>query len=118
MKSAWKNILCMLAGMWLLFSPFILQFKLGSGASGDAIVTGVFIGAVAMLAVAVPRAWEEWVKIALGVWLLISPWLLSFGHQPVARDDIMAIGLLVVVMSSLSLLSRTSGPEPESRVRA
>ena len=107
MKATWKNIICMLAGLWLWISPFVLQFKLGSDASGDASIVGIFISALAMMAVAVPQAWEEWSKVALSVWLLASPWLLGFSHQTVARDNIMIIGLIVVVLSLWSLIRRT-----------
>ena len=110
MKDAWKNMVCMLAGLWLWISPFVLHYKLGSDASGDATITGIFIGALAMLAVAVPRAWEEWSKLALGLWLLVSPWLLGFTNQPVSRDNIMAVGLLVVALSFWSLVSRMEPP--------
>ncbi|MFN2111113.1 MAG: SPW repeat protein [Anaerolineae bacterium] len=42
----------------------------------------------------------------LGAWLLASPWLLGFSHQTVATDNIMIVGLVVVVMSLWSMARR------------
>jgi hypothetical protein len=103
MKVIWKNMICMLAGLWLWISPFILHFKLGSDASGDANIVGIFIGTLSMMAIATSQVWEEWTKVILGVWLLASPWLLGFSHQSVATDNIMIIGFLVMCLSLWSL---------------
>ncbi len=112
MKAIWINSLCMLAGLWLWISPFVLHFKLGSSASGDASIVGIFIGSLALMAVAVPRAWEEWSKVTLSAWLLASPWLLGFSHQAVARDNIMIVGVLVALLSLWSLAKRSTLQRP------
>ena len=112
MKTIWKNTICMLAGLWLWISPFVLHFKLGSDASSDANVVGIFIGVLSMMAIATPQVWEEWSKVILGVWLLASPWLLGFSHQTVAMANIMIVGLVVIV---LSLWSMARGAMPRQQ---
>ena len=107
MKTIWKDTICMLAGLWLWVSPFVLHFKLGSDASSDANVVGVLVGSFAMMAIATSRAWGEWTNVVLGVWLLASPWLLGFSHQVVARDNLMIVGLAVIVLSIWSTASRS-----------
>ncbi|MEJ2554162.1 MAG: SPW repeat protein [Gammaproteobacteria bacterium] len=106
MKVIWKNTLCMLAGLWLWVSPFILHFKLGSDASSDANIVGIFIGTLSMMAIATSQVWEEWTKVLLGAWLIASPWLLGFSHQSVAAANIVIVGLVVVVLSLWSLARR------------
>ena len=103
MKVIWKNMICMLAGLWLWIAPFVLHFKLGTDASSDANIVGIFIGTLSMMAIATPQVWEEWTKVLLGIWLLASPWVLGFSHQTVATNNIMIVGLLVVVLSLWSL---------------
>ena len=103
MIQIWKNTLCMLAGLWLWISPFVLHFKLGSSVSSDANIVGIFIGALSMMAIATPQSWEEWTKVILGAWLLASPWLLGFSHQTIAAYNIMAVGLVVVILSLWSM---------------
>jgi len=111
MKAIWKNTLCMLAGLWLWISPFVLQFKLGSDASSDANVVGIIIGTLSVMAIAIPQVWEEWTKVILGVWLLASPWLLGFSHQAVARDNIIIVGLVVTALSLWSLARRDTAQQ-------
>ena len=106
MKTIWKNTLCMVAGLWLWISPFVLHFKLGSDASGDANVVGIVIGTLSVMAIAIPQVWEEWTKVVLGIWLLASPWVLGFSHQTVATDNILIVGLVVTVLSLWSLARR------------
>ena len=106
MKIIWKNMLCMLAGLWLWVSPFVLHFKLGSDASSDANVVGILIGTLSMMAIATPQVWEEWSKVVLGLWLLASPWLLGFSHQLVATYNISIVGLVVIALSLWSLARR------------
>jgi SPW repeat len=110
MNILWTNSICMLAGLWLWISPFILGFSLGSHASANASVVGIFIGTFAMMAVATPQLWEEWAKVVLAVWLLISPWLLGFSHQSAATADILIVGVVVVVLSLWSMAGRTKPP--------
>ena len=61
--------------------------------------------------------WEEWVNLALGLWLVISPSLLGFAHTPAMHFSI-GIGSAIVFFAALELWlryeaaqSRTSGRE-------
>jgi hypothetical protein len=47
--------------------------------------------------------WEEWVNLLLGVWVLVSPWVLSFSAQTTARWAHVGIGLIVAVLAGLRL---------------
>jgi hypothetical protein len=114
MNSIWKNMICMLAGLWLWISPFVLHFKLGSDATGNASVVGIFIGVLSMMAIATPHVWEEWAKVVLGIWLIASPWLLGFSHQSEATDNIMIVGAVVVLLSLWSLARR---PMPQHVIK-
>jgi hypothetical protein len=47
--------------------------------------------------------WEEWINLLLGVWVLVSPWVLSFSAQTTARWAHVGIGLIVAVLAGLRL---------------
>ncbi|MFC6674243.1 SPW repeat protein [Marinobacterium aestuariivivens] len=71
----WRDWLMLVLGAWLLISPFVLGF---TGAEGTMVLwNSVIVGvAVVVFAIAVLRKtyiWEEWVLLALGAWLIISP---------------------------------------------
>ena len=43
--------------------------------------------------------WEEAVNIALGVWLVVSPWALRFSDQANVRLNAVIVGLLVMALA-------------------
>ena len=50
-------------------------------------------------------AWEEWLNLALGLWLVVSPWLLGFAHTH-AMHFAIGIGLATAFLASLELWLR------------
>ena len=80
MKQAkhWQDPVSAVIGAWLIVSPWVLGFQGEVVAMVNAVVIGVALIAVALGAVLVPSAWEEWTEFALGLWLIASPWLLGF----------------------------------------
>jgi SPW repeat len=50
-----------------------------------------------------PRQWEDWCDWALGIWLMLSPWVLLFEYDTVATRNAVAVGFLVVAAEALTL---------------
>jgi hypothetical protein len=46
--------------------------------------------------------WEEWVNLLLGLWLVVSPWLLGFAHTRPMHYSI-AIGAAIAFLAALDL---------------
>jgi len=92
----WQDWLALALGLWLLISPWLLGFSDVGVAAWNAVLVGVGIALFAAAALAKPADWQEWVALAFGVWLVISPWLLGFGEQhAVAAWHQVIVGLLV-----------------------
>lgn len=91
-----------LAGIWLIISPYLLGFANTSSAT-NAIIVGIIVGIVALIRVLTSEntAWLSWVNIVLGVWLLISPFMLGF---MAGRDlwNSIILGILVIVFAAWS----------------
>ena len=49
--------------------------------------------------------WEEWINLALGLWLVVSPWLLGFAHTRAMHFSI-AIGAGIAFFAGLELWLR------------
>ena len=49
-----------------------------------------------------PKEWQDWLNLLLGIWLLISPWALHFMDDSVATNNMVAAGFLVVVAEVLT----------------
>src|SRR5712671_5161295 len=78
----WTNArLCDVAnlvlGAFLFVSPWIFGFDAGK-ASGNANIAGIIIAVLAIAALAAFAVWEEWLNLLVGLWTLVSPWLLGF----------------------------------------
>lgn len=44
------------------------------------------------------KHWESLVTALLGVWLMVSPWLLQFAESTVARDNAVLSGVLALAI--------------------
>jgi hypothetical protein len=52
-----------------------------------------------------------WIQLIVGIWILISPWLLGFSSISVAKWSNVAAGLILVLIALWSLFGG-SGSEP------
>ena len=52
------------------------------------------------------RAWEEWIGVIIGAWLVISPWVLNIS-VPTARENFVVVGLLVTALTFYELWQAT-----------
>jgi len=97
-----------LAGIWLLISPFVLTFRGVNGAMTNNVVMGIAIGILAtyrLFSAAANNAWVSWLNALLGVWVLISPWVLGFSLSNTAMTNNLIVGIIVIILSVWSALS-------------
>ena len=58
-------------------------------------------------------AWEEWINLALGLWLVASPWLLGFAHTRAMHFGV-GIGIAIAFLAALELWLRYEAAEREA----
>lgn len=95
----WQDPINLILGVWMVASPWVLSYSTASGATGNALLFGGLIVAVAISALLEVMAWEEWVTVALGVWLAISPWILGFSGLTMAMWNAVIIGIAVAALA-------------------
>jgi hypothetical protein len=95
----WQDPVNALLGAWLVLSPWAANFTDNQVAMVNFVVVGLLLIATAIGAIMMPKAWEEWVEVALGVWLMASPWLLGFANLGLAMQNAVFVGLLVTVLA-------------------
>ncbi|MGE5339304.1 MAG: SPW repeat protein [Gemmatimonadota bacterium] len=100
----WQDALNAVLGIWLIVSAWVLGFQTETTAMANAVIVGVLLLAAALGAMFVPRAWEEWVELVLGLWLIASPWLLRFSTLPDARANAVLAGLVTAILAIWVLL--------------
>jgi len=109
----WTNAkLCdvanLILGAVLFVSPWMFGFDAGS-ASANANIAGVAIAALAIAALAAFAVWEEWLNLIVGLWTLVSPWVLGF-QGTTAMTVHVAIGAAVAILAAIELWIMSQNP--------
>ncbi len=50
-----------------------------------------------------PKHWEDWVGLVLGVWLCASPWVLQFTDEMTATQNAFLVGVLLILTETVAL---------------
>jgi hypothetical protein len=103
----WTNAkLCdvanLILGAILFFSPWIFGFD-GGKVSQNATIAGIVIAILAIAALAAFAIWEEWLNLIVGLWVLVSPWVLGFHGATTAMTVHVVIGLAVAILAAVEL---------------
>jgi len=92
-------------GAWLCVSPWALGFAgLTDRAAWVAWVLGAAILVLGGAAAYRPSLREEAATLALGLFALISPWIVSFAGQSPATWNAVVVGALVAALAVWSML--------------
>jgi hypothetical protein len=68
----------------------------------DFWLCGAAIIAISLLSMLAYANWEEWMNLALGLWLIASPWVLGFAHVRAMHFSV-GVGAVVTFMALLEL---------------
>ncbi len=88
-------------GIFLLVSPWLFAY-VSEAVRLDAWISGALIAVLSVAAMVAFSDWEEWFNLALGFWLIASPWILGFAHTR-AMHVCIGTGVVVVFMAALQL---------------
>jgi SPW repeat len=113
MMENWTNTkLCDVAnlvlGAILFFSPWMLGFEAGR-ASENAMIAGIVIAALAIAALAAFAVWEEWLNLIVGLWTLVSPWVLGF-QGTTAMTVHVIVGAAVAILAAIEIWLLSQNP--------
>lgn len=97
------DMVSIVAGVALFLSPWLFGFAAEAAASWNAWIVGLLTAIVGVWTMTNCQSWEEWLNLALGVWTLVSPWLLGFAAVGAAVTMHVVVGLIVAVLAILEL---------------
>lgn len=63
-------------------------------------VVGVVVAFFAFFAWLAFDLWQEWINIALGIWLVVSPWALGFQATAALRWNAVVTGAVVAALAA------------------
>ena len=98
----------LILGAILFLSPWIFGFDAGR-ASENANIAGIVIAVLAIAALAAFAVWEEWLNLIVGLWTLVSPWILGF-QGTTAMTVHVVIGAAVAILAAIELWITSHNP--------
>ena len=98
----------LILGAFLFFSPWIFSFVPGTE-NWNAWVGGIVIAVLSVTALSTFAEWVEWLNLVLGLWILVSPWVLKFSGSidAIRTNVIVGAGVAVIAAMQLGILHRT-----------
>jgi SPW repeat len=94
----WEDWCSWLLGIWLCLSPWVLRFDLQPTETRAAVISGMLIILAEVVTLSAYRAWEEWINVLLGAWLIVAPWVFGIAGW-VASGDFIVVGCMVLALA-------------------
>lgn len=101
----WEDWLGIGAGAWLLVSPWALGYAEHFGPTLNALLLGCALISLEMLNLDEHQNLEEWMDIAAGLWLVVSPFILGFWALVPASVNALSVGLVSIALAAWALSS-------------
>jgi hypothetical protein len=60
---------------------------------------------MAIGAFTLPQHWEDWLDVALGIWLCASPWVLQFAGDMTVVQNAFIVGVLLILTETVILFA-------------
>ncbi len=116
LKVTWKteafvDTVNLALGVFLFVSPWIFGFT-SELARHTSWMAGAAIGIVAILSIgdlfesiSVPDFFEteEWINLAIGLWLAVCPWVIGMYDDTTATEVHLMVGLAVAIIAAVEL---------------
>ena len=93
----WQDGANLVLGAWLFVSPWVLSYS-STPAGWNAYMTGGAILLFALIAAYMPKAWEEIINTLIGVWLVMSPFVLAPVRTDIALHTVV-VGILATAFA-------------------
>lgn len=114
MRQRWQDWVGLILGIWMFVSPWILGYSGMAVAAGNAYILGIAVALFFAIALAQPHYWEEWVNLALAVWLFIAPFVLGFTGVGTAAWNHWILAVLIAGDSIWAMAQTPMAPTARS----
>lgn len=106
MSIRWQDWLCALIGVWLLISPWQMDFVLNQSAKGNACGVGAVLIIFNLISACrnVDEG-QEFVNIILGLWLILAPFAFSFSAEKNLVLNMTVTGVAVILVAGWQMLA-------------
>ncbi|MBP1179911.1 SPW repeat protein [Methylobacterium sp. PvR107] len=108
------NALNILFGVALVLAPWYLGLGYETAAARNAFISGGAITVIAVVALGKTYDWEEYLNLALGLWVSIAPWVLGFAEAGPPMWVHVVFGLAVAAFAAFELWRLFVSPQARS----
>jgi SPW repeat len=102
-------------GIWLVSSPLMLGYTTIDAALINSLMVGIALVVLAKLLMNTPQRWEPVAILAIGGWLIMSPWILGFEGIEAARINALVSGAAVIGSGLAALVFDFKGTAADFR---
>src|SRR5262249_7041950 len=102
----WQDAVNVILGIWLFISPWVLGYSGAEAQAWNAWIVGVIVFVLSIASLAQFQKWEEWINVLLGIWLILSPWILQFSTASRETTNAVIVGIIVGLLALSSALGR------------
>jgi hypothetical protein len=95
----WQDQLILVLGLWLIVSPWALAYPAGSLQMTNAIVSGLILAVLSAFELYKTYFWAVVVNLLVGIWVVISPWVLRIADTRTVMWNELIVGIAVVVLA-------------------
>jgi SPW repeat-containing protein len=99
----WEDWCSLGLGAVILMSPVIAQIVDFPYATFNATVVGLLVMLLAWQELMLLESWEEYLELALGLWLAASPWMFGYSEFGLPTAMHVALGVLVAALAVVEL---------------
>lgn len=101
----WQDQLTVLLGLWLIVSPVVFGFPAEAPQAMYAYGAGLAIAVLAAWDLVKTYMWAVVLNILIGIWVVVSPWVLGMaGFRDIVANAVI-VGLAVIVLGMWELRS-------------
>src|SRR5579872_2963357 len=93
------DVINLLLAIWLFLSPWIVGFSGLMPAAWTACLSAIAVAIFAIAASSAFAEWEEWVTLILGLWLLVSPWVVGVSGSEAPTAVLSITGIVIAIVS-------------------
>jgi hypothetical protein len=97
------DVLNLILAVWLFLSPWIVGFAGLMPAAWTAWLSAIAIAIFAIAALSAFAEWEEWINLILGIWVLVSPWVVHVSAERSPTVVLSITGLVVAIVAAVEL---------------
>lgn len=116
-RARWASAGNVLAGLWLILAPFILNFEGADTAQWNHIIVGAAVLVLAAIRAFNPDERESlsWMNVVLGLWMIVSPFLLGYANVNDAQTNSLITGVVILALAAFSAYETNEAHREEGR---